>query len=316
MTNKLDDKARLLQKLTTDLGWNIDYSTLLTRINQLDKGLIQEDEFIYFLNWSKKFKLIHKLDQNQIPTSSKDDFRPPDLLVIQNDNGIDKPYLIEIKTTEKKHLSWSEKYYKSLVNYSVALNIPLLIAWKWNAFDLWTLFEISEFEKPSSNYKIDIAKAHKKSLLSKLAGDYIINGHEGFSLNFKYKKTKVISESDSKKEYKAKLDSFFYIGEDKKHIQSYNPAYIPLILSQFPEEITEMDSEYIYTKFQPNNNSFFAQSLIIKLTKGLYHSSNVNWIELAKENKYPLVYDDYLKLLSSGYEEKIIKQIYFIDPSI
>lgn len=314
MTNELDDKARILQKLTTDLGWNIDYSTLLTRINQLDKGLIQEDEFIYFLNWSKKFKLIHKLDQNQIPISSKDDFRSPDLLVIQNENGIDKPYLIEIKTTEKKQLSWSEKYYNSLVNYSIALNIPLLVAWKWKTFDLWTLFEISDFEKPSKNYKIDIAKAHKKSLLSKLAGDYIIFGYEGFSLTFKYKKTEIIYEAEKEKEYK--VDSFYYIGEDKKQIQSNNPAYIPLILSQFPDETTEMDDDYIYTKYQPKNNSFFAQALIINLTKGLSIGSHIDWIKLAKENKYPLEYDEYLKLLISGHKEKIIEQIFFTDPCI
>jgi len=67
MTTEIDNKARTIQKVANQLGWNEDVQKLIIRVNQLDKGLIQEDEFIYVINWSGKCNLIHKLDQFQLP---------------------------------------------------------------------------------------------------------------------------------------------------------------------------------------------------------------------------------------------------------
>lgn len=52
-----DDRARTVQGVANQLGWDSDIIKLIERIGQLDQGLIQEDEFIYIINWSGKCKL-------------------------------------------------------------------------------------------------------------------------------------------------------------------------------------------------------------------------------------------------------------------
>ncbi|MEI6822947.1 MAG: hypothetical protein WCL51_13520 [Bacteroidota bacterium] len=314
MTKGIDEKSRLIQKITTELGWDVDINLILDRIKQLDNGLIQEDEFIYLLNWSDRFTLIHKLEQIQIPSTAKRDYIIPDLLVIHNDNGKETPYLIEIKTSKDTKLSWSEKYYKSLINYSKKVNIPLLIAWKCNTFDIWTLFDITLFEKPNLNYKIDIEKAIKQNMLSIFAGDYIVIAYEHFSLNFKFKKITKKLVKGNEIDYSVSLESFYYIGKDNKRIESLNPSYFALIIGMFSEEVIEEDDNFINIKYIPNNTLIYIQTLILNLTKGIANSNNIKWIELAKEKKYLFEYVTFLELLKKGIKEEIFDKIMLTIP--
>jgi len=66
----LDDKARKIREAVNQLGWDIEISSLIERVKQIDAGLVQEDEFFYILNWSNKCSLIHRLDQFQPPVQT------------------------------------------------------------------------------------------------------------------------------------------------------------------------------------------------------------------------------------------------------
>ncbi len=155
MTPDFDDKARTIQKVKAQLGWEGDIESFIKRVHDLDKGLVNEDEFLYLLGWAGKCKLFHKLDQSIIPPDSKENYTIPDLLTAFDREGKVTPYLIEVKTSKKDSLSWSEKYYQGLKNYSSLTGIPILVAWKWSQFGIWMLFDINHFKKGPSNFKID-----------------------------------------------------------------------------------------------------------------------------------------------------------------
>ncbi|MCL4481263.1 MAG: hypothetical protein M1445_01340, partial [Bacteroidetes bacterium] len=125
-SNSIDDQARTIQSVLNELGWDSDPHTLVERVKQLNNGLVQEEEFIYILNWLGKCSLIHKLDQMLIVPSAKRNFTIPDLFVVFNDNGVEKSYLIEIKTSKDDKLSWTNTYYQGLINYSRVTGIPIL----------------------------------------------------------------------------------------------------------------------------------------------------------------------------------------------
>src|SRR5262245_11097826 len=139
--------ARLIYSAREELGWEIsDPAELLNRIKMLEAGLPAEDEFITLVNWLGRCKLIHKLDQEQYPLTSKDLYQVPDLFaVFERDGGL-VPVLVEVKTS-KKNLSWKPSYLERLKRYSDLLHLPLLIACKLRLEDgdrglaFWLLFD-------------------------------------------------------------------------------------------------------------------------------------------------------------------------------
>lgn len=74
------DAARLIQTVLAELGWDADASDITARVRRLNVGLPKEDEFSVVCAWLGKCWLLHKLDQHQLPISSREKFQVPDLL--------------------------------------------------------------------------------------------------------------------------------------------------------------------------------------------------------------------------------------------
>ena len=74
------DGERLIQSVLAELGWDADASTVGTRVRRLNVGLPREDEFSVVCGWLGNCLLLHKLDQHQLPISSRTEFQVPDLL--------------------------------------------------------------------------------------------------------------------------------------------------------------------------------------------------------------------------------------------
>jgi len=72
-------------------------------------------------------------------------------------------------------LSWKPEYLSRLKKYAAELNLPLLIAWKWETAGIWVLFEIKHLQFARTNYNISFGKAATENLLSRLAGDFAVS---------------------------------------------------------------------------------------------------------------------------------------------
>ena len=80
MKDKPSDLERLIHESLEQLGWTADAKSIAERVHRLNIGLPLEDEFSIICGWLGRCNLIHKLDQQQYPATSKDAFQVPDLL--------------------------------------------------------------------------------------------------------------------------------------------------------------------------------------------------------------------------------------------
>lgn len=85
--NPPDDLARLIQDVLSELGYAANARELAKRVHRLDLGLPAEDEFSVICSWLGKCRLLHKLDQKQVPPGSRDTFQVPDLLALFDIGG-------------------------------------------------------------------------------------------------------------------------------------------------------------------------------------------------------------------------------------
>ena len=133
--------ARLLFEAMQQLGSAAKPDDVAARVKRLEVGLPAEDELSAVFSWLGRCRLVHKLDQLQTPSSSKNVWRVPDLLAVFEYDGRTIPVLIEVKTSKKPQLSWRPEFRDALRRYAELLGLPLLIAWRYQS--IWTLFEAS-----------------------------------------------------------------------------------------------------------------------------------------------------------------------------
>jgi hypothetical protein len=68
------------------------------------------------------------------------------------------------------------------------LGLPVLLAWKHTPSRMWSLVDISMFVKARENYHISFSVAMGNSVLSLLAGDFMIEFTPGFGLHLHFRK--------------------------------------------------------------------------------------------------------------------------------
>jgi hypothetical protein len=148
---------------------------LIARLQQLQRGLEPENEFALILSWLGKCRLVHKLNQEQLPLNSIDTYKVPDFLAAFEHEGKVIPVLIEVKTTGTSDpatldLGTLSSLNRKYLPYAELLHLPMLVAWKHRGF--WMLFEMRHAQLATVNYKIDFGTAMKENLLGVLAGDF------------------------------------------------------------------------------------------------------------------------------------------------
>jgi Holliday junction resolvase len=313
LSNDLDNKARKIQEIANQLGWNSDINSLVKRVKEVDKGLIQEDEFSYILDWSDRCALAHKLEQFYIPPTAKKKYTIPDLFVLINDKGKENPFFIEVKTSKDDKLSWTETYYQGLVNYSKLTGVPILIAWKWKGFNIWTLFEVRHFKKSVSNFKIDFAKAMKENLMTKLLGDYFIMPYDEIGIHFKFKKNDIVEQKENETLWNTVCESIYITGKDKKEIKDIDRGLFALLFSYPMDETTTETETHILYSFTPFSKNTVAQSVLINLVKA-FSEEEINWLDKIKKQEYPIKYKTLLDSLTKGIDKEIIEYILHLKP--
>lgn len=315
-----DDKARLISDLALKFGWDADLNSIVKRVNEINQGVVQEDELIFLLNWSGKCSICHKVDQAYITNSAKSKFSIPDLFVELEVDGEKKKFYIEVKTSKKNKLSWTEKYYKGLVSYSESTGIPILIAWKWKKFNLWSIFPIEEFKKGPSNYKIDLNTSMTKSVFSNYFGDCLISLPDEIGFHMRFKKLELTSKDEEGVNWKCQFDKAYFTGRHNAEIESNNIGIIGILFClPFEEKVSETD-DYIIRSFIPEpNKSIFAQQIPIMLAKLMNQFKSptipVNWLSMIQEEKYPMKYQELMDYLKAGVDEKLVNHVLFTIPN-
>jgi hypothetical protein len=310
-----DEQARLLQRVFLELGWNADPVKIRNRIAALHGGLIQEDEFIYLLHWLKNVSLVHKLDQSTLPKQSKNDFTIPDLSVFIDIDGMPRPFLIEIKTSQDSKLSWSKKYYNGLKRYGELMGVPVLVAWKWSKFEHWTLFRLEDMEQrsPGGNFKIDLGPAYIRNLMSVYFRDYFVVLPAETSLVLKLKKD--IPEPTDPNTREGTLAAIYWTDRNGKELYVHNHGIMALFFSlPVVASITE-DAEHFYYRLSPSpNKNLFAHTIPILLTEA-FSDQQVNWLEKVRKSDFFIAYDDLLADLTKAFEEGTLDYIFFWKPT-
>lgn len=189
------DAPRLIQDVIAELGWSADATTVAEKVRRLDIGLPCEDEFSVICAWLGKCQLLHKLDQLQVPISSREEFQVPDLLALFSTQCIKSPVLIEIKSKNDDKLSFTADYLRKLKNYADLLKLPLLIAWKFHG--VWMLFEAKHLKLAKKNFNISLNDGMVENLLGVLAGDVAYKIGAGAGLHLRFRKDKLIEREDS-----------------------------------------------------------------------------------------------------------------------
>lgn len=109
---------RLIHESLEQRGWKADAHEIAKKVKRLNYGLPLDDEFSVLCGWLGGCKLIHKLDQQQYPDSSRSELQVPDLLAVFEHNGSDVTVLIEVKSSKKNVMSFRPEYREKLKEFA------------------------------------------------------------------------------------------------------------------------------------------------------------------------------------------------------
>lgn len=312
------DLSHLLHEALTQLGWSADAERLAEQLNTLHVGLPREDEFAVVCTWLGRCALIHKLDQVQAPHASFERFQVPDLLAIFERDGRQIPVVIEVKSSSKRTLSFRADYFRRLKQYGLALNLPVLIAWKHNS--LWSLFDIDHMSVAEKNFNITFAKAMTEILLGILAGDFAYTLPRGTGLHLRFRKDELISStregSEVHEEWKMTIDDVYYTDRDGNERRDLDSDVQSLFYVNSLEERQEHSSTHIYWRFvvEDDENKFAHMALVALLNWSTREDHSLNWREVVGRQAPVPGVGNFAETVSRALQQGVVRYIFNVEP--
>jgi hypothetical protein len=194
-----DDLARevvelLLDEATRADAGPVNRDVLTKRLKVRREGASAENRFLVLVDWLGHCVLAHRLDQLQVPSRSRDDYRVPDLFVVFETDGRKVPVLVEVKSAMK--IVWTHRYLEQKRRYAEIVGLPLLLAWYHWPTGFWTLCDLSALtpRTSASGYELPLATAMENSLMSWLAGDFSYSLAAGLGMHFGFEMIEPIDE--------------------------------------------------------------------------------------------------------------------------
>ena len=308
----LMDRSRVLHEALEQSGWE-NPEEVIQRVKRLDLGLPAEDEFAVICSWLGKCSLVHKLDQQQIPKSSRETYQVPDLLAVFNTENNQYRVLIEVKTKQEKNLTLRAKDREKLLKYGEMLGLPVLFAWKYHG--LWMLFDISLFQRFNKNYRIDFFTAISNSLMSLLAGDMNYQLGDGVGLYLKFKKDEMHECDGNVETWKARIENVYLRDSNGDKQYKFSPKTLSILNTCEIEENTEVDDEYISQSFvvRPDIGNM-AHRAIEKLLKMADADTNIHWRSLLVDESPLHSIANFQSALDEALKQKFVKYILLQHP--
>jgi len=152
----------------------IENSNFKTNLERFYRGYKIEDYFSFLFPALPWVKLVHGLEETQLPENSKKNYQVPDyLLIYENCKIEDFPILIDVKNVKSDKITLDniiKIQYKNIKKYSDVMKVPFLYAIYWEKMHTWTINSIEHFKEKTSKYKISFKDAFTNDL-SVLFGD-------------------------------------------------------------------------------------------------------------------------------------------------
>ncbi len=321
------EKAMLLHKVISMLGWAGKPEDIADKVRQLESGLPVEDQFAALCVWMGKCSLIHKLEQEQFPNLSREEYQVPDLLAVFDLAGKKMPTLIEVKKTNGIQLApFGGNYYAKLTNYAKLMNLPLLIAWYIKDFNLWCLFDIERMQRKRSAFHIDFNTATNNSLLGVVLDDVIFRIKPGLKFQFNIRKELGSEIRDSTtgelRKFTGVLEEISWFNNNDERINA-----TPLLrkLLEFLFYIVDNDAtdsendEYVtMTFYTTKEENLFAHQLLGVMAFGtaILKDTRPSWINVLKSDSFQMDYKSVRDALGTGVKEGAVSMILRQNPVI
>ncbi len=313
-----DDQARLLQEAATQLGWTTEPEHLVNRVRRLEIGLPIEDEFMVLCSWLGKCRLMHKLDQQQVPATSTDELQVPDLVGWFTTQTTTTPVLVEVKSCKDARLSFRSDYHAKLVEYATLLKAPLLIAWKYRS--VWMLFDIRHMKKAVKNFNITLQTAMEENLLGVLAGDLAYKVGEGAGLHLRMRKDALLSQTDVNgspvQEWRLVVDEVKFTDRDGNDCADLSNEVQALFFTWDSEERIVESAAHFHTSFVAGSDGieFAHRALVDLLSWESSTDGRPHWRGLLQRQKITENIDNFTAAVYAGFKAKVISHIFHVSP--
>ncbi len=309
-----DDLPRLFQEALAILGKTANVSDLVDRVRRLDLGLPAEDEFAVLCTWLGRCELVHKLDQQQVPLSSKQQYQVPDLLARFHSQINPAPVLIEVKTKSGKKLHFRPKDLEKLQNYADLLRMPLLIAWRHRG--LWVLFEARHLKRTHKNYAISVADAIKENLLGVLAGDvmYLLEEHAGFHITVR--KDRLIDtevhDDHSVQQWHTVIDEMYFTNGEGERLSDPGEGVSLLLVATDLEQAQKHTDTHIYLRATAGRGGLRpSHRALVELLRWESSGDNeLNWRHVLLRDQPLATMNDFHALLDAGLRKRIVRTVF------
>lgn len=309
MDDRPDDLARLMHEALEALGWGAGAQDIAEQVRRLDVGLPAEDEFSVICAWLGKCELIHKLDQHQMPLSSKGKYQVPDLLARFTTQSNERPVLIEVKSKAGNTLSFKPDYLKRLQDYADLMAMPLLIAWKYHA--LWILFEAKHLKKATKNFNISLGDAIRESLMGILLGDIAYKIGERAGVHLKCDKEALVAEetadSGIRETWKTTLTWVGFTDRNGEPIDSPATETQTLFKIWDLEELCEDHGDHIRISYTSAGDGmrFAHMSLVDLLRLWTVDQEKMSWRRVARKDRFTSI-EDFRGAVEKAMDEKVV----------
>lgn len=312
----LMDRSRVLHEALEQIGW-ADADAVVQRVQRLDIGLPAEDEFAVICSWLGRCSLIHKLDQQQMPKSSREVYQVPDLLAVFESEHNQYKALIEVKTKKDNMLTLRAKDRDKLIKYGELLGIPVLFAWKYH--EIWMLFDISLFERFNKNYRIHWSDAFSNSLMSVLAGDVGFQLGDGVGLHLTLSKDKLHREEGDTQTWNTRIKEIYFLNYLGEKIYQMTSSTLSIIGCCELDDDCVVDDESIKQTFSVRSGvGYFAHKTLASLLKfrGPSTQDSIHWRSLLVDETPLHSFADFQKALDEALRQKIVQLILVQHPVI
>lgn len=292
--------------------------SLAEKIKRMQEGLLPEDEFAATCCWLGNCAGIHRIDQTPMPELVQvEKMRAPDFLVFPVISGRPRPVLVEVKSCREDRLDWSEAYLSSLRNFAALLNLPLLVAWKFNS--LWTLVDSLHFKKNVSGYRLSLETAISQDLFSVLFRNLRIQMNHAleFILDFNILDDAPGEPTDLLPEgtftFQISKAGFYRNGVE---ITDYAREFFMLMLTAPDQsEFLRTGKQTCKQVYRPQPDSFFSLSNVLVAELSLSSAGeSVNWHQVLTKGSLPSSGRAYASSLQAAIDNGFVRYVFDILP--
>lgn len=313
------DAARLIQDVLAELGWAADASAVAGRVRRLDIGLPVEDEFSVICAWLGKCQLLHKLDQQQVPVASREEFQVPDLLAKFSTQTNLSPVLIEVKSKNDKLLSFKPDYLKRLQNYADLVGMPLLVAWKFHG--VWMLFEVRHMKKSNKNFNITLNTAMRENLLGVLAGDVAYKIGAGAGVHLRFRKDKLLgtekTDAGYTEQWAMTIDDVSFTDREGARRTDLDIDVQSLFTAWDLEDKEEHTDSHVHMHFVAGDEGMqFAHMALVHLLNWESPAEDrPHWRALLRKEQVTANVANFSAALDAAFLQKVVSHIFHLQPN-